>query len=64
MTDCPACWARRLHAPEDWAHHHPYAGHGYQSGQGWSHPDLPGAVSLGGGDAAPAAEGSTNAGLE
>jgi hypothetical protein len=36
---CPACTNTRLHGPADWAQH-PYAGHGYQSGQGWSHPDL------------------------
>ena len=36
---CPACESKRLHAPEDWARH-PYAGHGYASGQGWTHPDL------------------------
>jgi len=36
---CPACSNKRLHAPEDWAQH-PYAGHGYASGQGWTHPDL------------------------
>jgi len=37
--NCPACTAKCLHAPEDWAQH-PYAGHGYASGQGWTHPDL------------------------
>ena len=36
---CPACNAKRLHAPEDWAQH-PYARHGYVKGQGWTHPDL------------------------
>ena len=36
---CPACIAKLRHTPEDWKNH-PYAGHGYQSGQGWSHPDL------------------------
>jgi hypothetical protein len=36
---CPACTEKRLHATADWSHH-PYAGHGYQNGQGWSHPDL------------------------
>jgi hypothetical protein len=36
---CPACEAKRLHAPEDWALH-PYAGHGYVPGHGWTHPDL------------------------
>jgi hypothetical protein len=38
-----------MHTPEDWAHH-PLAGHGYQEGQGWTHPDLQvlaGAASLG-----------------
>jgi hypothetical protein len=40
---CPACESKRLHGPIDWAQH-PYAGHGYASGQGWTHPDLaPGA---------------------
>ena len=36
---CPACANKRLHAPEDWAQH-PYAGHGFAAGQGWTHPDL------------------------
>ena len=36
---CPACTAKRLHAPDDWAQH-PYAGHGYVPGHGWTHPDL------------------------
>jgi len=36
---CPACENKRLHGPEDWAHH-PYAGHGF-NGQAWTHPDLP-----------------------
>jgi hypothetical protein len=36
---CPACENKRVHTPEDWKHH-PYAGHGYQDGQGWSHRDL------------------------
>lgn len=36
---CPACANKRLHAPEDWGQH-PYAGHGFAAGQGWSHPDL------------------------
>ena len=39
MSDCPACTAKRLHEPSDWALH-PYAGHGYQDYQGWTHPDL------------------------
>ena len=47
---CPACTAKCLHTSEDWKLH-PYAGHGYASGQGWTHPDLApaqhnGAVSL------------------
>jgi hypothetical protein len=37
--NCPACIDKRLHTPEDWAHH-PYATHGYVSGHGWTHPDL------------------------
>jgi len=36
---CPACESKRVHGPIDWAQH-PYAGHGYASGQGWTHPDL------------------------
>ena len=36
---CPACESKRLHTPEDWAQH-PYAGHGYVPGHGWTHPDL------------------------
>jgi len=36
---CPACTEKRVHATEDWKQH-PYAGHGYVSGQGWTHPDL------------------------
>jgi len=36
---CPACADKRLHTLEDWAQH-PYAGHGYVAGQGWTHPDL------------------------
>jgi hypothetical protein len=36
---CPACHFKRLHTPADWQYH-PYAGHGYQQGQGWSHRDL------------------------
>jgi len=39
ITDCPACIERRLHTPADWALH-PLAGHGYQEGLGWTHPDL------------------------
>jgi hypothetical protein len=37
--NCPACAAKRTHTPDDWALH-PYAGHGYAQGQGWTHPDL------------------------
>ncbi len=37
--NCPACASKRLHAPGDWSQH-PYAGHGFASGQGWTHPDL------------------------
>ena len=37
--NCPAYIAKRLHEPSDWALH-PYAGHGYQDNQGWTHPDL------------------------
>ncbi len=36
---CSACAAKRTHTPDDWALH-PYAGHGYAQGQGWTHPDL------------------------
>ena len=36
---CPACESKRLHTTEDWAQH-PYAGHGYVPGHGWTHPDL------------------------
>jgi hypothetical protein len=39
MNNCPACTEKRAHAPDDWKLH-PYAGHGYASGQGWTHPDL------------------------
>ena len=38
---CPACTEKRVHATEDWKQH-PYAGHGYVKGQGWTHPDLAG----------------------
>jgi len=38
---CPACESKRLHWPIDWAQH-PYAGHGYVPGHGWTHPDLAG----------------------
>lgn len=38
--DCPACTTQRRHTEEDWQDHHPYARHGFSSGQGWSHPDL------------------------
>jgi hypothetical protein len=37
--NCPACASNRVHAPGDWARH-PYAGHGFQAGQGWTHQDL------------------------
>jgi len=37
--NCPACAVKRLHSLEDWTLH-PYAGHGYVKGQGWTHPDL------------------------
>jgi hypothetical protein len=37
--NCPACESKRLHGPIDWAQH-PYAGHGYVPGHGWTHPDL------------------------
>jgi len=36
---CPACAVKRLHASEEWEWH-PYARHGYVTGQGWTHPDL------------------------
>lgn len=36
---CPACSEKRVHTPEDWKNH-PYAGHGFVHGHGWTHPDL------------------------
>jgi hypothetical protein len=39
-SGCPACAGKRLHAPEEWRDHHPYAGHGSTREQGYSHPDL------------------------
>jgi len=39
MNRCPACTEKRLHDTTDWSFH-PWAGHGFQNGQGWSHPDL------------------------
>lgn len=38
MPDCPACQAKRLHAPEAWLHH-PLAGHGYARETGWTRPE-------------------------
>lgn len=38
-TTCRACLEHLRHTAEDWKNHL-YAGHGYQSGQGWSHPGL------------------------
>jgi hypothetical protein len=37
--DCKACVERGVHSPQDWLNH-PYAGHGYNREQGWSHRDL------------------------
>lgn len=37
--NCPACIEKRVHTPGDWVYH-PYAGHGYQERQGWTHRDL------------------------
>lgn len=39
VTWCSACQAKRLHTDEDWKQH-PYKGHGFLKGQGWSHEDL------------------------
>jgi hypothetical protein len=39
-SQCPACAAHRLHVEGDWSAYHPLKGHGYQSGQGWSSPEL------------------------
>lgn len=37
---CPACEARRRHAPEERREYHPLAGHGYAPELGWTHPVL------------------------
>jgi hypothetical protein len=37
---CPGCLEFRLHSEEEFEAFHPWAGHGYYKGQGWSHPDL------------------------
>jgi hypothetical protein len=34
--DCPACSAERRHTTGERMRFHPLAGHGFQSGQGWS----------------------------
>jgi hypothetical protein len=39
IDSCPACVEKRLHTGADWDFH-PFAGHGYQAGTGWTHPDL------------------------
>jgi hypothetical protein len=38
--DCPACEAQRVHTTAERMRFHPYAGHGYIEGQGWSLPEL------------------------
>lgn len=38
MTKCPACAEHRMHTVREWRDHHPYAGHGYQEGQGFTKP--------------------------
>ena len=38
--NCPGCRAYTRHTDEEMKKYHPYAGHGYIRGQGWSHPDL------------------------
>jgi hypothetical protein len=37
---CPACEGKRIHTPAERAQFHPFAGHGFARGQGWSHPEL------------------------
>lgn len=37
---CGSCSQGRRHPLVDLQMFHPYAGHGFQIGQGWSHPDL------------------------
>lgn len=34
--NCPACVGRRLHTTEEFARHHPAAGHGYVKEHGWT----------------------------
>lgn len=38
--DCPACDGERLHTVDERMRFHPFAGHGYSEGQGWSTPEL------------------------
>lgn len=47
-TNCPACNdpRRPRHTEADWTHH-PYRGHGFAAGQGWSHPDLDPSANVG-----------------
>jgi hypothetical protein len=40
LNPCAACSEKRIHTPAEWIEFHPYAGHGYSEGLGWSHPDL------------------------
>lgn len=40
LLKCPACAEQRCHSKEERTHFHPYAGHGYSTAQGWTHPDL------------------------
>ncbi len=37
---CNACRERRVHTPAEWSEFHPFAGHGYTEGVGWSDPAL------------------------
>lgn len=37
---CPACISRRTHIAAEWTEYHPFAGHGRQEHQPWTHPDL------------------------
>jgi hypothetical protein len=43
--DCPACALKTVHTPDDWKEFHPFTGHGYTRGVGWSHPDIERALS-------------------
>lgn len=48
---CKACRDKRCHTKVEWRNH-PLAGHGYEAGRGWSHPE---AERLHNEEAAPAA---------